>query len=55
MFLEPTSELKSACNPPVGHNVHVHSGHIHVLFAFLSAFLRIIDDFLLNNGVKIEA
>ena len=36
-------------------------GHIHISSAFMSAFLgikgdflRIIGDFLLNNGVKIE-
>ena len=35
--------------------IHVHSGHIHVSSAFLSAFfLRIIGDFLLNNGVDIK-
>ena len=31
--------IKLECSPPVGHNVHVHSVHILVLFAFLSAFL----------------
>ena len=53
-ILEPYSKLKFACNPPVGHNVRVHSGHIHVSFALLSAFLRITGDVLLNNGVDIK-
>jgi hypothetical protein len=36
-------------------HVHVHSGHIRFSYAaFLSAFLRIIGDFLLNNGVDIK-
>ena len=32
-------------------NVHVHSGHIYVSFAFCQLFLRIMGNFLLNNGV----
>ena len=40
---ELTRKRKFACNPAlVGQNVHVHSGHIHVSFAFfVSFFLRI--------------
>ena len=49
---ELTRKRKFACNPAlVGQNVHVHSGHIHVSFAFCQLFLRIIGNFLLNNGV----
>ena len=44
------SELTKFSRDPalVGQNVHVHSGHIHVSFAFFS---RIMGNFLLNNGV----
>ena len=35
----------------VGQNVRVHSGHIHVSFAFYQLFLRTIGNFPLNNGV----
>ena len=35
----------------VGQNVHVHSGHIHVSFVFYQLFLRIVGNFLLNNGI----
>ena len=35
----------------VGQIVHVHYCHIHVSFAFYQLFLRIIGNFLLNNGV----
>ena len=33
---------KIACNLSIaiGQNVHVHSGHIYISFAFLSAFFR---------------
>ena len=34
-----TIKKKFACNPaPVDQNVHVHSGHIHVSFAFCQLF-----------------
>ena len=51
-----TRKRKIACNPAlVGQNVHgivpCDSGHIHISFAFYQLFLRIIGDFLLNNGV----
>ena len=40
------------CNPVlVDQNVCVHSGHIHVSFAFCQFFLRTIGNFPLNNGV----
>ena len=46
---ELTIKRKFACNSAlVGQNVHVHSDHIYILSAF---FLRIIGNFLLNNGV----
>ena len=46
------NEGKFACNPAlIGQNVHVHSSHIHVSFAFYQLSLRIIVNFLLNNGV----
>ena len=35
----------------VGQNVLVHSGHIHVSFAFCQLILKIVGNFLLNNGV----
>ena len=36
----------------VGQNVHVNSGHIRFIkFCILSVFLRIIGNFLLNNGI----
>ena len=51
---EPNKE-KISCNPAldifVGLNVYIHSGHIHVSFEFCQPFLRIIGNFLLNNGV----
>ena len=38
---------KFSCDPAlVGQNVHAHSGHIHISFAFCQ-----MGDFLLNNGV----
>ena len=39
------------CPTLVGQNVHVHSGHIHISFAFYQLFLRIIGNFLLNNEI----
>ena len=40
---ELTIKRVIACNPAlIGQNVHVHSGHIHVSFAFCQLFLRII-------------
>ena len=50
---ELTIKRKFTCNPAlVGQNVHVHSDHIHVSFAFCQLFLRIIGNFFLNNGVE---
>ena len=49
---ELTIKRKFACNLAlVGQNVHVHSGHIHVSFAFCQLFLRIIGNFFLNNRI----
>ena len=51
---ELTIKRKIACNLAlIGQNVHVHSSHIHVSFAFCQLFLiiRIIGNFFLNNGV----
>ena len=51
---ELTIKRKFTCSPAlIGQNVHVHSDHIHVSFAFYQLFLRIIGiNFLLNNGVE---